>query len=175
LDFYEVYDQYFDRVRSFILGAVKNPWVADDLVQETFFRVLQKMDAVRDETKLSSWIYRIAANLCQDHFRRAKRRPLSLEANPAGELAGEFSLEQQMEQYQVSLWVQDLVSRLPDPLRQVLELCDIKQASYREAADFLGLSVENVKIRLHRARKQLKAILEDEGHLAQEARGFLNP
>ncbi|MCK9376785.1 MAG: RNA polymerase sigma factor [Syntrophobacterales bacterium] len=175
MDFYEVYDQYFDRIRSFILGTVKNRWIADDLVQETFFRVLQKMDEVRDEAKLSSWIYRIAANLCQDHFRSAKRNPLSLEANPAKELAGEFSLDQQMEQYQVSLWVQDLVSRLREPQRQVLELCDIKQASYREAADFLGLSVENVKVRLHRGRKQLKALLEEEGHLAQEARGFLNP
>ncbi len=175
MEFYEVYDQYFDRVRSFILGSVKNRWVADDLAQETFFRVLQKLDTVRDQEKLSSWIFRIAANLCQDHFRRAKRNPLPLEDNPASELAGEFSLDQQIEQYQVSLWVQDLVSRLPDPLRQVLELCDIKQASYREAAEFLGLSVENVKVRLHRARKQLKAILEEGGHLAREAQGFLNP
>jgi RNA polymerase sigma-70 factor (ECF subfamily) len=175
VDFYEVYDQYYDRVRKFIQATVKNRWVADDLVQETFLRILQNFSQIREPTKLSSWIFRIAANLCQDHFRSAKRNLIPFDDAPAGELFGKYSLVQQMEQYQMSLWVQDLVSLLPEPLRQVVVLCDIKQESCREAADYLGISVENVKVRLHRARKQLKVILKEQDQLSQAGRGYLDP
>ncbi len=161
MDFYEVYEQYHDRVRKFILSRVPNRWAADDLMQETFLRVLQSLATVRDPEKLSSWIFRIAANLCQDYFRTARRNPLSYDDNPAGEWPGEGSLEQQIEQYQLTLWVQELIKLLPEPQRQVIFLCDIKQESYREAADLLGISLENLKVRLHRARKQLKAIMEE--------------
>ncbi len=161
MDFYEVYEEYYDRVRRFILTSVKNRWVADDLIQETFLRIFQNLPKIRDQSKLSSWVFRIAANLCQDYFRSAKRSPLLFEDNPAGELPGERSPERHVERYQLSLWVQDLINELPEPLRQVIFLCDIKQESYQEAADLLGISLENVKIRLHRARKRLKAIVEE--------------
>jgi RNA polymerase sigma-70 factor (ECF subfamily) len=164
VDFYEVYEEHYDRVRNFILASVKNRWVADDLVQETFLRVLQNLSKIRDQTKISSWIFRIAANLCQDYFRSPSRKVLCFEDNPAGELPIESSLEKEFEQYQTSLLVQDLIKLLPENLRQVIYLCDIKEESYQEAADILGISIENVKVRLHRARKQLKAILEQRGY-----------
>ncbi len=84
MDFYEVYEQHYDRVRNFILASVKNRWVADDLVQETFLRVLQNLSKVRDQAKLSSWIFRIAANLCRDYFRSPTRKEICFEDNPAG-------------------------------------------------------------------------------------------
>ena len=160
MDFYEVYEQYYERIRRFILASVKNRWAAEDLVQETFLRVMQNLVKVRDPAKLSSWIFRIAANLCQDYFRSPSRKLVPFADNPAGELPAEPSLEKEIEQYQISLWVQEQVNLLPEPMRQVVFLCDIKEESLQEAADLLGISVENVKVRLHRARKQLKAILE---------------
>jgi RNA polymerase sigma-70 factor (ECF subfamily) len=164
VDFYEVYEQHYDHVRNFILASVKNRWVADDLVQETFLRVLQNYSKLRDQSKLSGWIFRIAANLCQDYFRSHSRRVMCFEENPAGELPGESSLEKEIEQYQISLLVQDLISLLPEPLRQVIFLCDIKEESHQEAADLLGISPENVKVRLHRARKKLRVIIEEKRH-----------
>lgn len=173
MDFYEVYEQYHDRIRGFILSTVKNRWVADDLIQETFLRVLQKMDQVRDQEKLSAWIFRIAANLCQDYFRSNKRNLIPFEDDGAG-LPGESSLEKQVEQYELSLWVQERIKLLPEPLRQVIFLCDIKQESYREAADLLGISLENLKVRLHRARKQLKTLLADQAQPETETRQCLS-
>ncbi len=164
MDFYEVYEQHYDRVRSFILASVKNRWVADDLVQETFLRVLQNLATVRDQAKLTGWIFRIAANLCRDYFRSPSRKLISIEDNPAGELPGQSSLEKEIEQYQTSLLVQDLIKLLPEPLRQVIFLCDIKEESQQEAAEVLGISLDNLKVRLHRARKQLKAIMEGKGY-----------
>ena len=162
MDFYEAYDQYYDRVHNFIVAKVKNRWAADDLVQETFLRVLLNLHTLKDQEKLSSWIFRIAANLCQDHFRQSKRNLIPFEDDAAGVSSEAASLEKQLEQYQMSLWVQEKIKLLPEPLRQVIFLCDIKQESYQEAADILGISLENVKVRLHRARKRLKAILEEQ-------------
>ena len=164
MDFYEVYEQHYDRVRGFILASVKNRWVADDLVQETFLRVLQNLAKVRDPAKLSSWIFRIATNLCQDYFRSPSRKLIPIEDNPAGELPGESSLEKEIEKYQTSLLVQDLIKLLPEPLRQVIFLCDIKEESQQETAELLGITLDNLKVRLHRARKQLKAIMEEKGY-----------
>ncbi len=166
MDFYEVYEHHYDRVRSFILASVKNRWVADDLVQETFLRVLQNLATVRDQAKLTGWIFRIAANLCRDYFRSPCRKLIPIEDNPAGELPGQSSLEKEIEQYQTSLLVQDLIKLLPEPMRQVIFLCDIKEESQQEAAEVLGISLDNLKVRLHRARKQLKAILEEKGYSA---------
>ncbi len=164
MDFYEVYEQHYERVRGVILGSVKNRWVADDLVQETFLRVLQNLAKVRDQAKLSSWIFRIATNLCQDYFRSPSRKLIPIEDNPAGELPGESSLEKEIEKYQTSLLVQDLIKLLPEPMRQVIFLCDIKEESQQETAEVLGITLDNLKVRLHRARKQLKAIIEERGY-----------
>ena len=73
MEFWNIYDQFYTKVRNFIFVLVKDEWVADDLIQETFIRVQQKLHQLREESKLSSWIFRIAYNLCQDHFRKSSR------------------------------------------------------------------------------------------------------
>ncbi len=79
-------------------------------------------------------------------------------------MPGESSLEKEIEKYQTSLLVQDLIKLLPEPLRQVIFLCDIKEESQQETAELLGITLDNLKVRLHRARKQLKAIMEEKGY-----------
>ncbi len=73
MEFWEIYDQFYGRVRKFILALVKDEWVADDLIQDTFLRIQDNLKNLKDPSKLSSWIFRIAYNLCQDHFRQLKR------------------------------------------------------------------------------------------------------
>ena len=70
MDFWDIYDKHYDRVRKFIFVLVRDEWVADDLIQDTFIKVQKNLNQFKDETKLSSWIFRIAYNLCQDHFRK---------------------------------------------------------------------------------------------------------
>jgi RNA polymerase sigma-70 factor (ECF subfamily) len=73
MEFWDIYDQYYGNVRKFILTLVKDEWVADDLIQETFLRIQNNLKSLKDLSKLSSWIFRIAYNLCQDHFRQLKK------------------------------------------------------------------------------------------------------
>ena len=159
----EIYDQYYQRVRKFILHTVRNEWVADDLVQETFIRINHNLENVRDAARLQAWIFRIAHNICRDYFRQqGKTANLGLEEiseEPA--LAKAPTSQKELEQGQMRKCVFGLVNHLPESLRSVIILSDISEFSQREIAEILGITVENVKIRLHRARKKLKALLEE--------------
>jgi RNA polymerase sigma-70 factor (ECF subfamily) len=174
MDFWEIHDQYYPRVRGFILSLVRDESLADDLVQETFIRIQQNQERLRDPSKMSSWIFRNAYNLCQDHFR--KRKESSLDENGIKEKTGdseEVGIEKEMEQRQMGECVQDKVNLLPEPLRAVIILFDTMDLSHQEIAESLGITVENVKVRLHRARTKLKAILEEECTFEVDERNVL--
>ena len=174
MDFWEIHEQYYPRVRGFVLGLVRNDSVAEDLIQETFIRIQQNQDRLRDPSKLSSWIFRIAYNLCQDHFRRRKESPLAesgMDENTGDSEGG--GIEKELEQRQMGECVQDKIGLLPEPLRAVLILFDTMDLSHQEIAETLGITVENVKVRLHRARRKLKAILEAECTFEVDERNVL--
>lgn len=179
MDFWEIYDPYYAKVRKFILALVKDPWTADDLIQETFLRVQQNLGTLKDSSKLSSWIYRIAYNLCQDHFRRSKaeRKRESTDLEQTENLAESFIQEQliqkELEQREMGRCVQNQMDLLPESLRAVLVLFDIMECSHQEIADILGITVANVKVRLHRARKTLKPILEKKCAFERDERNVL--
>ena len=161
MDLFAIHDQYYHRVRKFILASVKNESVADDLVQETFIRIQENLDSVRDPEKISSWIFRIAYHLCQDHFRVLKKSSSHEEIHDGLVTLQESPVQKELEQGEMSRCVQDKLNLLPESQRSVIILADIMDFSHQEIADILGLTVENAKVRLHRARKRLKAILEE--------------
>ncbi len=174
MDFFEIYDQYYDRVRKFILTLVRDDWMADDLIQDTFTRVREKIDTVKDPEKLSAWIHRIAYNLCQDHFRRRSRAHSNADKIPESVgILDHIPVQQGLEQNQMGECVQNQMSLLPESLRTVLVLNDVSEFSQKEIAEILGISVENVKVRLHRARKRFRAILEDKCNFERDERNVL--
>ena len=173
MDFLEIHDRYFQRVRKFILASVKNESAADDLVQEAFMKIQENLDTVRDPAKVSSWIFRIAHNLCQDHFRALKKSSSHEEIHEGLVNLQETPVQKKMEQGEMSQCVQDQLNLLPESLRSVLIFSDIMEFSQQEIADILGLTVENVKVRLHRARRKFKAILEEKCTFEVDERNVL--
>ena len=162
-DFQAMYDEYYGPVRTFLAGLVRDEWEADDLVQETFVRVQKSLAGLRDEARVKSWIFSIAANAARDYFRRrtlAGRK--KAEAVRLVELEDAPRAHRRLERSEMSRCVQDKMKLLSDGQREVLILFDVLGFSHREAADALGLTVSNVKIRLHRARRALREILERE-------------
>ena len=69
MDFWEIYDIYYNPVRNFISKMLGDDWTADDLTQETFIKVQKNLKNLKDKPKLRSWIFRIARNTCLDSFR----------------------------------------------------------------------------------------------------------
>jgi RNA polymerase sigma-70 factor (ECF subfamily) len=160
MDFLEIHDHFYERVRKFILASVRDESAVDDLVQETFMRIHENLDSVRDPGKVSSWVFRIAHNLCLDHFRARKKSSSHNEIREGLVDLQETPPQKRMEQDEMSRCVQGQLNLLPESLRSVLIFSDIMEFSHQEIGDILGLSVENVKVRLHRARKRFNAILE---------------
>lgn len=162
MEFWEIYDQYYPKIRRFILALVRDEWVADDLIQEAFLRVQHNMDQLRDPSRLSPWIFRIAYNLCQDHFRKSKTgsKEESLDQEDTRLIAG-GDIQKELEQREMGECVQNQINLLPESLRIVLILFDLMELTHQEIAETLGISVQNVKVKLHRARKKLKTILEE--------------
>jgi len=173
MDLLGIHDQYYHRVRKFILASVKNESVADDLVQETFIKIQENLDSVRDPEKISSWIFRIAYHLCQDHFRTLKKSSSHEEIHDGLVTLQESPIQKKLEQSEMSQCVQDKLNLLPEAQRSVIIFSDVMDFSQQEIADILGLTVENVKVRLHRARKKLKAVLEEECTFEVDERSVL--
>ena len=173
MEFWEIYDQHYFRVKRVILALVRDEWTADDLVQETFVRVQDHLAELKNPDKLSSWIFRIAYNLCQDHFRKKSERLNDDSNHEESEISEENSTEKQFEQHQMGECVQQEIDRLPESLRTVLILSDMMEFTQREIAEVLGITVENAKVRLHRARKRLKELLEQKCTFETDERSVL--
>jgi RNA polymerase sigma-70 factor (ECF subfamily) len=163
--FFKIYDAHHGGVRRFIQATVRDAWAADDLVQETFLRVLTKIDTLKDSSKLRTWIYSIALNLCRDYLRSRNGRPEEVAPSPEAvhlmeQMPAPSSTETALAHHQMNVCIQRKIEMLPEGLRTVLWLFDVNGFSQHEIAQVLGISVENVKVRLHRARKGLKKILQ---------------
>jgi RNA polymerase sigma-70 factor (ECF subfamily) len=174
MDFWEIYDQYYPKVKRFISATVKDEWIAEDLVQETFTRAQTGLKDLKDPSKLSAWIFRIAHNLCQDHFRDTKRRSdkereVAEQATPKEEA----SVQDTLESHQMGQCVRDMTEFLPQSHRTVLILFDVMELTHAEISEVLGITVQNVKVRLHRARRKLKEILEENCNFEVDGRNVL--
>lgn len=130
---------------------------AEDAAQETFIRMFSKLHTYQPERKLSSWVLSIASHYCIDRLRRRRGEWLSLDEEPVAmmlpsRLPGPEDLAQRAE---VREDVQRLVDRLAPAYRVPLILRYWHDLSYAEIADVMGLTVQAVKSRLHRARLQM--------------------
>jgi RNA polymerase sigma-70 factor (ECF subfamily) len=174
MNYREIHNQYYAKVRKFVLASVRDEWVADDVVQETFVRIQEKLDSVKDPSRISSWIFRIAYNLCQDHFRQSTKSPTREGiSQERGEISKDASIQKELEQREMGQCVQNHMNLLPESLRTVLILYDIMDFSHQEIAEILGITIENTKVRLHRARKRFKAILEEQCAFEVDERSVL--
>jgi RNA polymerase sigma-70 factor (ECF subfamily) len=158
-----LFETYYDRLCRYIASMIRDPDEAEDLAQETFLRAFQQRDSLRTREAVIGWLYRIATNVCLDRLRqRARRAPLESETD-LDDIPTESdtpSPEQTTEQNEMSTCVQQYLADLPDDYRAVVLLQDMHGLTGPEIAELLGVSLATVKIRLHRARKRLRAALE---------------
>ncbi len=174
MEFWDIYYEYHENVRKFAISFVKDEWVADDITQDTFEKVQRNLASLNDPAKISAWIFRIAYNLCQDHFRNTKK-----ELQNGRKLAGQVKIQdvmppdKKLELHQMNRCVQDKVDRLPENLKSVLIMYDVMGFRHKEIAAILAISPGNVKTRLHRARRKLKGILELECRFEKDERNIL--
>lgn len=142
---------------------------ARDVVQETFLRAFRALPGFKGQAKFSSWLYRIALNLCRDWIRRQKRTPVV--AAPEGvdviELASAQgpveSIEDLVARNQLSASVAVAMQKLPEEQRTAIILKEYHGLTFQEIADLQGCPLSTVKTRLYQGLSVLRRDLESQG------------
>ncbi len=170
--FAEIVDLYKDKIHSLGIRMLGNFQDAEDVAQETFMRVYANLHRYDDQYKISTWIYRIANNLCIDKIRKRKVRSnqVSLDA----EIAGTDGLElydtikdydplpdQQVLQHELQDKVKDAILSLAPKYRSIMTLKYLEDLSLQEISEIVGLPAATVKTRVHRGREALRKKLRD--------------
>lgn len=155
-----------EKLSGFLLQRVSDPQVAEDLLQETFLRIHQKLGDIDDIQRITAWVFQIARNLVIDHYRSLAR----LSAAKADELQVHADEEENLNEL-VSGWLTEMVAELPDGYRQAVELYELEGVSQQQIADRLGISLSGAKSRVQRGREQLKTLLFACCSFEQDRRG----
>jgi len=163
-------DRYGDSVVTFCYAFVRNREAAEDLGQETFLRVYRSAARYRPLAKFTTWLYRIAANLCINELKKGKlRRAVSLDEPAGSDPDGTRIVERiasdvrqplsEAEMREAHRLVGKAIERLPEDQRATIVLVEHHNLSYREIADVLGVTVSAIKMRVKRARETLRDML----------------
>ncbi|AOC95078.1 MULTISPECIES: RNA polymerase sigma factor [Flavobacterium] len=155
MEFEQIYKTYWDRIFRLCMGFVNDYDAAQDLAQETFIIVWQKLETFRNESSIGTWIFRIASNNCLRQIEKQKRFPKS-------ELPVHLSEEKLTSIEPQIQFLYKCIAELPETDRIIisLELEDIKQ---NEIAKIVGLSEANVRVKIHRIKEKLTQKFKENG------------
>jgi RNA polymerase sigma-70 factor (ECF subfamily) len=170
LEFEQIYAVYQPKIHRY-LNRMVGEFEAEDLTQEVFIKVSQALENFRGDAELSTWIYRIATNAAFDRLRSPayQKTVQNCSTNPSIEDGGsenvdtnvskagnEPLVEQQVFHKAMSECLMGFINNLPEAYRTVLVLSEFEGLSNNDIAEILGVTLDTVKIRLHRARERLK-------------------
>ena len=164
VDFKSLHDQFRPRVLRYVARLVGEA-EAEDVTQSIMLKVDEGLSAFRGDSSVSTWIYRIATNVALDKLRQKAIQPLTdaeyefdednlppAVQNPSAETA---AIREEM-----NACISEFVARLPGNYKTVMILSELEGFTNGEIAAILGLTLDTVKIRLHRAREKLRKDLE---------------
>lgn len=163
-------NKYQKPIRNLCLGMVIEPDVADELSQDVFIEVFRSIKSFRSDSKLSTWMYRMAVNKSLNYIRSQKKHRILLRFE-SFILNEENSIQYQIEDkkeknaldtmiyYEEEVRVQKALSILPDNQRIAFTLHKFDELSYKEITEILNLSLSSVESLIHRAKKNLQKSL----------------
>jgi RNA polymerase sigma-70 factor, ECF subfamily len=162
--FGEIVELYKDKVFQICYRMLGNRHEAEDMAQEAFVRAFVNIRSFNINMKFSTWLYRIATNLCIDRIRK-KKPDVYLDAAVAGtdgldmysQVAADTVLpEDELESLALQETIQAEISKLPEKYRSPIVLKYIEELSLKEISEILDLPVGTVKTRIHRGREALR-------------------
>ena len=147
--FTSLYDAYWEKIVRLCLAYTGNYEEAKDLAQESFLKAWQHIEKFRDESGISTWIYRIAVNTCLTHLRSSKRMSSTglTEVN-------EFQLSSGVEDKEKIRLLYKMISQLPELERLLITLV-LEEVPYHEISEILNISQGNLRVRIHRVKQSL--------------------
>ncbi|HYJ46310.1 MAG TPA: RNA polymerase sigma factor [Pyrinomonadaceae bacterium] len=161
--FEELYRRHFRRVYALCLRMTSNPEEAEDLTQETFIQLFNKIGSFRGESAFTTWLHRMTVNQVLMHFRRRKSRPEYTSADdetPDQIVRGTENQNRMPVVDRISL--ENAISKLAPGYRSVFVLHDVEGHEHNEIAQMLGISEGTSKSQLHKARLKLRDLIRQQ-------------
>lgn len=150
--FTALYNDYSAGIKKLCLGYTGDAVLAQDLLQETFIAVWNNMQNFRADAKWSTWIYRIAVNTCLTQLRKRKETLIDIENSDFVRLPDNIDTKEQ----EVQL-LYKCISQLPETDRLVITMV-LEDTPYEEIASITGITENNLRVKIHRIKKQLTEI-----------------
>src|SRR5499427_5130599 len=166
--FQELIDRYKDLVFALVARTVQDRSQAEDLSQDVFLRVHRGLPYFRGEARLSTWIYRIVSNVCAQTLGRAKPAQLLDDPRPRGVDGNDVprsgvvlsARDRQFSDLELRDRLEKAIARLPANYRLLVAAHYLEGVQYEDLAEALELPLGTVKTQLHRAKQQLRRLLE---------------
>jgi RNA polymerase sigma-70 factor (ECF subfamily) len=167
----DLIEKYQGRIYNLAISILRNEGDAEEITQDVFMTVYQKVDSFKGDSAFFSWIYRICVNACLMRLRNRKRTdavsiedfmPVFTEDGRHASEIGDWSreVERRVLNRELGDVLRTFIAELSEKYRVVLVLSDVEGLSNEETANILGLTIPAVKSRLHRARLYLRERLE---------------
>ena len=165
----EIVEIFKDKIFQLCYRMLGNRHEAEDMAQEAFIRAYVNIASFNINLKFSTWLYRIATNLCIDRIRK-KKPDYYLDAEVKGtegltmysQIAADTSLpEEEIESMELQEMIQKEISKLPEKYRTVIVLKYIEELSLNEISEILDMPLGTVKTRIHRGREALRQQLRN--------------
>lgn len=164
----EIVEAYKDGLILYLNGYVNNIFIAEELTEETFFRLLIKKPRYSGKSTFKSWLYAIGRNVAIDFIRHDSRHRSTPKEAMESEPGEEQSLERSYIKEERKIEVHKALSRLPVDYRTILWLVFFEGFSNTEAASILKKSDRQVRNLLYRAKQSLKSELEEDGFVYED-------
>lgn len=164
--FEQLVSRYQNKLVGFAARMLGDHDEAEDVAQEAFIKAYRALDSFRGQAQFSTWLYRIATNLCIDRARAKKRRPqqaysldepLDKDEDKGGREVPDSTFEpsKSVERKELRQTVRATMAEMPEKMRQVLIMCDMQGMPYEQIAQVLNCPIGTVKSRLFHARADL--------------------
>ena len=159
MDFEEMYRLYFKDVYLFILAMSKSPDIAEEITQETFFKVLKNINKYRGECSVKTWLFQIAKNTYLSHIKKTKHQETEDKISDS-ESSSQHSMESMCISKDEALSIYKVLHYLEEPYKEVFTLRTLGELSFREIGEILEKSENWARTTFYRAKLKLREELK---------------
>ncbi|MCI9227858.1 MAG: RNA polymerase sigma factor [Dorea sp.] len=155
MDFEEMYRLYFKDVYLFILAMSKSPDIAEEITQETFFKVLKNINKYRGECSVKTWLFQIAKNTYLSHIKKTKHQETEDKISDS-ESSSQHSMESMCISKDEALSIYKVLHYLEEPYKEVFTLRTLGELSFREIGEIFGRKEGWARVTYHRAKSKIR-------------------
>ncbi len=156
----EVFEEYLDDIYRYLFSLCKDHYLAEDLLQETFYRAFLNINFLNMDN-IKPWLFKVSHNLLIDHFRKNKRNVL-IDDDQLQLMKSSTNIEESILRDEMMKTILDVIRLLPLKQQTAILLCDFHDLSYEECAEIMGVSLASFKSSLHRGRRKVRQFKNSE-------------